>query len=131
MIELRRHLHQYPETSYDEFKSAEFVRERLSELGIDSQGGLGGTGITATLGDNSVGAACVALRADMDALPINEQTGLEFGSRRDGIMHACGHDGHMAMLLGAASLLQKNFTGPGRVKLIFQPAEEHATVPHS
>lgn len=125
MVEIRRHLHQYPETSYDEFKSAGFIKEKLRELGIDSSGGHGGTGVTAHIGNDAAGEPCVALRADMDALPIMEQTGLEFSSRHDGIMHACGHDGHVAMLLGAASLLQKYFTGPGRVKLIFQPAEEH------
>ena len=125
MVEIRRHLHQYPETSYDEFKSAGFIQEKLGELGIESSGGHGGTGITAYIGNDATGEACVALRADMDALPIMEQTGLEFSSRHDGIMHACGHDGHMAMLLGAASLLKNGFTGPGRVKLIFQPAEEH------
>ena len=125
MMEIRRYLHQYPETSYDEFKSAGFIQQKLDELGIESSGGHGGTGITAYIGNEKSGDACVALRADMDALPIMEQTGLDFSSKHDGIMHACGHDGHVAMLLGAASLLQKNFTGPGRVKLIFQPAEEH------
>ncbi|NNK14721.1 MAG: amidohydrolase [Desulfofustis sp.] len=125
MMEIRRYLHQYPETSYDEFKSAGFIQQKLNELGIESSGGHGGTGISAYVGNDKSGDACVALRADMDALPIMEQTGLDFSSRHDGIMHACGHDGHVAMLLGAASLLQKNFTGPGRVKLIFQPAEEH------
>jgi hippurate hydrolase len=125
MVAIRRHLHQYPETSYDEFKSADFIKKKLGELGVESSGGLGGTGVTAIIGSDAAGEACVALRADMDALPIIEQTGLEFSSRHEGIMHACGHDGHVAMLLGAASLLKDRFTGPGRVKLIFQPAEEH------
>ena len=125
MVEIRRYLHKYPETSYDEFKSAGFIQQKLGELGIESSGGHGGTGITAYIGDDKSADACVALRADMDALPIMEQTGLAFSSKHDGIMHACGHDGHVAMLLGAAALLKKNFTGPGRVKLIFQPAEEH------
>ncbi len=125
MVEIRRYLHEYPETSYDEFKSAGYIQQKLSELGIDSSGGHGGTGITAYIGNGKSDDACVALRADMDALPIMERTELAFSSKHDGIMHACGHDGHVAMLLGAASLLQMNFTGPGRVKLIFQPAEEH------
>lgn len=125
MINIRRHLHKYPETSYDEFKCAELIKEKLGELGIESTGGQGGTGVTAYLGNGSDGEGCVALRADMDALPIREQTGLGFSSVHEGIMHACGHDGHVAMLLGAAALLKKSFTGPGRVKLIFQPAEEH------
>ncbi|MGI9538466.1 MAG: M20 metallopeptidase family protein, partial [Desulfocapsaceae bacterium] len=125
MVSIRRQLHKYPETSYDEFKSAAFIKEKLSELGIESTGGQGGTGVTANLGNGAVGAACVALRADMDALPIREQTGLAYSSVHEGIMHACGHDGHVAMLLGAAALLKKSFSGPGRIKLIFQPAEEH------
>ena len=125
MIDIRRHLHKYPETSYDEFKSAEYIQEKLSELGIDSRIGAGGTGVTAYIGNGNAGDGCVALRADMDALPIREQTGLNFSSVHEGIMHACGHDGHVAMLLGAASLLKRSFSGPGRVKLIFQPAEEH------
>ena len=124
MISIRRHLHKYPETSYDEFQSAEFIKEKLSELGIESTGGQGGTGVTAYLGNGASGEGCVALRADMDALPIREQTGLGFSSVHEGVMHACGHDGHVAMLLGAAAILKKSFSGPGRVKLIFQPAEE-------
>lgn len=125
MVSIRRQLHKYPETSYDEFKSAAFIKEKLSELGIESTGGQGGTGVTASLGNGAAGAACVALRADMDALPIREQTGLAYSSVHEGVMHACGHDGHVAMLLGAAALLKKSFSGPGRIKLIFQPAEEH------
>lgn len=125
MIEIRRHLHKYPETSYDEFKSGAFIQQKLNELDIESARGMGGTGVTAYIGSETSGEACVALRADMDALPIREQTGLEYSSVNEGIMHACGHDGHVAMLLGAASLLKRSFTGPGRVKLIFQPAEEH------
>lgn len=125
MIDIRRHLHKYPETSYDEFQSAEFIVAKLRELGIASNGGLGGTGVTAYIGNGAVVEGCVALRADMDALPIREQTGLDFSSVNEGVMHACGHDGHVAMLLGAAALLKQGFSGPGRIKLIFQPAEEH------
>ena len=125
MIAIRRHLHKYPETSYDEFQSAEYIKKKLFELGIESIGRQGGTGVTAILGNGAPGDGCVALRADMDALPILEQTGLDFSSVHEGVMHACGHDGHVAMLLGAAALLKKRFSGPGRVKLVFQPAEEH------
>ncbi len=123
MIDIRRHLHACPETSYDEYQTASFIRAKLVELGIDSTGGHAGTGVIAEIGDRRGG--CVALRADMDALPIDEQTGLPFSSVNPGVMHGCGHDGHVAMLLGAAALLHKNGTGRGRVKLIFQPAEEH------
>lgn len=123
MVDIRRHLHTYPETSYNEHQTASFIRAKLSELGIDSSGGHGGTGVVAEIGAAS--GNCVALRADMDALPVTEQTGLPFSSAHQGAMHACGHDGHVAMLLGAAALLQKNGTGGGRARLIFQPAEEH------
>ncbi len=123
MVDIRRHLHTYPETSYNEYQTASFIRAKLTELGIDSTGGQAGTGVVAEIGSSA--ERCVALRADMDALPVNEQTGLPFSSVHQGAMHACGHDGHVAMLLGAAALLQKNGTGSGRVKLIFQPAEEH------
>ena len=108
MISIRRHLHKYPETSYDEFQSAEFIKEKLNELGIESTGGQGGTGVSAYLGNSVSGEGCVALRADMDALPIREQTGLGFSSVHEGVMHACGHDGHVAMLLGAAAILKKS-----------------------
>ncbi len=123
MVQIRRHVHKYPETSYDEYRTAEYVREKLSELGIESTGGHGGTGVIAYVGKEE--GKCVALRADMDALPINEQSNLPFSSVNQGIMHACGHDGHVAMLLGAAAVLKRHWPGPGRVKLIFQPAEEH------
>ena len=125
MIEIRRHLHRYPETSYDEYRTSDFIRAKLGELGIDSTTGHGGSGIIAFIGDVDRGGSCVALRADMDALPVREQTGLEFSSVHEGVMHACGHDGHMAMLLGAAAILKRVPPPEGRVKLIFQPAEEH------
>lgn len=125
MTGIRRHLHKYPETSYDEYKCSEFIRDKLDEIGIESTGGHGGTGVIAFVGERGNGEGCVALRADMDALPIREQTGLAYSSSHEGIMHACGHDGHVAMLLGAAALLKRRYSGPGRVKLIFQPAEEH------
>ncbi len=125
MIEIRRHLHRYPETSYDEYRTSEYIRSKLAELGIDSTTGHGGSGIIAFIGDRDPAGTCVALRADMDALPIREETGLEFSSVHEGVMHACGHDGHVAMLLGAAAILTRNLPPEGRVKLIFQPAEEH------
>jgi len=122
MREIRRQLHRLPELAYQEEQTSALVARSLDELNVAYQQGLGGgTGIRAEIGPGC--GPCVALRADMDALPIEEQTGLEFASQRPGVMHACGHDGHVAMLLGAASLLG-NLELPGRVVLIFQPAEE-------
>lgn len=122
--DIRHHLHQYPELSYDEHKTAAYISEKLSELEISSTGGFGGTGVTAIIGDENEDAPCVALRADMDALPVLEKTQLSFASKHDGVMHACGHDGHVAMLLGSAALLKQSALLGGKVKLIFQPAEE-------
>lgn len=125
MRDIRRHLHRYPELAFAEFATARFIAEQLGELGIPCREQVGRTGIVASLGRRETGAPCVALRADMDALPITEQTGLPFASETVGVMHACGHDGHVAMLLGAAALLkEKEAELPGRVVLIFQPAEE-------
>ena len=121
----RRHLHAHPELSGEEENTARFVAERLCEMGYQPVEGVGETfGLTATLDVNS-DAPLVALRADMDALPIHEQTGLEFASKNPGAMHACGHDAHTAMLLGAAQLLMNNKADlPRSVRLIFQPHEE-------
>ncbi|MBU2539398.1 MAG: amidohydrolase [Proteobacteria bacterium] len=125
MRDIRRHLHQYPELAFAEFATARCIADHLKELGIPCREQVGRTGIVATLGSTEANAPCVALRADMDALPITEQTGLPFASKTPGVMHACGHDGHVAMLLGAAALLKAKETElPGRVVLIFQPAEE-------
>ena len=124
MTDIRRHIHKHPELSSQEFKTAEFVADKLDELCISYQTGVAKTGIIATLSGRNPAEKSVALRADMDALPIFEKTGLPFSSENPGVMHACGHDGHIAMLLGAASLLKRqNFTG--RVVFLFQPAEEN------
>ena len=125
MRDIRRHLHRHPELAFAEFATARFIAEQLKKLGIPCREQVGRTGIVASLGSRETGVPCVALRADMDALPITEQTGLPFASETPGVMHACGHDGHVAMLLGAAALLkEKEAELPGRVLLIFQPAEE-------
>ena len=121
MQEIRRSLHRHPELAYQEHNTSELICRELSRLGIDFSRGLAGTGVRAELRSGS--GPCIALRADMDALPIEEETGLEFASINSGIMHACGHDGHVAMLLGAAELLKKQKFN-GRVVLLFQPAEE-------
>lgn len=122
---IRRHLHHHPELAYQEKHSAAFIVEKLNELGVACRTGVAGTGVVATLANSGRAAPCVALRADMDALPVQEDTGLPFASAVPGVMHACGHDGHVAMLLGAAALLKSKETElPGRVVLLFQPAEE-------
>ena len=125
MRDIRRHLHRHPELAFAEFATARFIAGQLEKLGVPCREQVGRTGLVASLGSGDSGMPCVALRADMDALPINEQTGLPFASEIPGVMHACGHDGHVAMLLGAAALLKKKEAElPGRVLLIFQPAEE-------
>lgn len=126
IIAWRRHIHAYPELGYEEFATAAFVAERLRSFGLLVTEGVSGTGVVALLHGQDEGG-CVALRADMDALPVAEETLLPFASRSPGKMHACGHDGHTAMLLGAArvlSLYRHSFSGT--VKFFFQPAEECA-----
>ncbi|GAA0134292.1 M20 family metallopeptidase [Paenibacillus sp. YSY-4.3] len=124
IVAVRRHLHQYPELGFQEFITSAYVAGHLEQLGLQVQRDVAGTGVVALLETGRPGP-CIAVRADMDALPLLERTGLPYASRHEGVMHACGHDGHMAMVLGAARLL----TGlkhelAGTVKFIFQPAEE-------
>lgn len=122
MVTIRRDLHRHPELSWEEYRTAERIAERLDALGIAHRGMLH-TGVVADLPGPS-GVPSVALRADIDALPIEEETGLPFASRHQGVMHACGHDGHTSMLLGAAELLMCDAGRPAPVRLVFQPAEE-------
>jgi len=119
----RRHLHAHPELTLHEKETAAFVRARLTELGIPFQAGIGGHGVVATLSRGSSNRS-VGLRADMDALPITEATGLPHASTNPGVMHACGHDGHTTSLLGAAALLSRDPSWTGTVHFVFQPAEE-------
>ncbi|UWU86597.1 amidohydrolase [Bradyrhizobium yuanmingense] len=119
----RRHLHAHPELSLQEKETAAFVQDKLTELGIPFEAGIGGHGIVATLRRGHAQRR-VGLRADMDALPITEDTGLPYASTTSGVMHACGHDGHTASLLGAAALLATDTDWSGTVDFIFQPAEE-------
>jgi amidohydrolase len=122
--EWRRHLHQHPELAFDEHGTAAYLAEELESLGItDVETGIGGTGVVATLrvGD---GPGIIGLRADMDCLPLTESASHPYASRKPGAMHACGHDGHMAMVLGAAAVLAAHRGFDGTVRFIFQPAEE-------
>lgn len=121
----RHHLHRHPETGFEEINTAAFVAERLRNMGLEVFTGIGGTGVVANLqAGNS--EAVIALRADMDALHIQESTlDREHVSCNHGKMHACGHDGHMAMVLGAAQLLSNNRDFNGTVRFVFQLAEEH------
>lgn len=123
MTAWRRDLHAHPEFGFEERRTAAFVAERLRAFGIEVAEGIGGTGVVGTLRRGS-GNRAVALRADMDALRITEQGSLAHASRTSGTMHACGHDGHTAMLLGAARLLAGEGGFDGTVRFIFQPAEE-------
>ena len=124
MRRIRRTLHQHPELSYREYRTSTLIQEKLMQLGIACRSGWGGTGVIATLGSNSAHSGHVGLRADMDALPIQDRKTVAYASKIPEVMHACGHDGHVAMLLGAAALLRKRKL-VGRVSLVFQPAEEH------
>lgn len=127
IVEIRHDLHAHPELGYRETRTSGKVVEELTRLGIEHRAGLaGGTGVLAYLPatSNPSGAETVALRADMDALPIIEKTGLDYASGTPGVMHACGHDGHTSMLLGAATILSQVSERPFNVLLLFQPAEE-------
>lgn len=123
MRKWRQHLHQFPETAFEETQTAAFIAEKLTSFGLDVHQGLGRTGVVASLSAGN-SKKKIALRADMDALFIQEQNIFSHASCHDGKMHACGHDGHSAMLLGAASYLSKNRHFDGTVYFIFQPAEE-------
>ena len=123
LIETRRDLHAHPELAYEERRTAGVVAKRLGELGWSVQTGIAQTGVVATLEGTRPGPT-VLLRADMDALPIQEQSTQSYRSQAPGRMHACGHDGHTAALLTCAERLRERGPLPGRVQLCFQPAEE-------
>jgi amidohydrolase len=120
ITEWRRDFHMHPELGFEEARTAARVAELLDSLGYRVRTGVGRTGIVAEIGD---GGPVVAIRADMDALPIQEENDVPYASQNPGVMHACGHDAHTAMALGAATLLKEE-TFPGTVRLIFQPSEE-------
>src|SRR5687768_18121776 len=123
MVQLRRHILAQPELAYEEHATSELVAARLAEWGYQVHRGLAGTGVVGTLKVGS-GTRRIGIRADMDALPIHEATGLPYASRHAGKMHACGHDGHTAILLAAARGLAQERGFDGTLNLIFQPAEE-------
>ena len=122
-VALRRDIHRHPELGFEEHRTAALVADKLESWGYAVERGIGGTGVVGRLvrGD---GARRLGLRADMDALPITEASGAEWSSTHAGVMHACGHDGHTAMLLAAARHLSEQGRFNGTLNLIFQPAEE-------
>jgi amidohydrolase len=124
IVRHRRHIHNFPEIGLETPRTAEYIAGELRQMGIEVTTGVGGHGAVGLIRGTSAGK-CIGLRADMDALPIQEETGLPFASSRPGMMHACGHDSHVAMLLGAAKILSRHRDRlRGSVKLVFQPGEE-------
>lgn len=132
LISIRRHLHQYPELGFKEYKTSKFIANYLRKLGIEVKTGIAQTGVIGILkpptANRQLPTKCIALRADMDALPVKEETKKPYASKNKGVMHACGHDGNMTCVLGAAKILsQKKNQLKGIVKFIFQPSEELAS----
>ncbi|QIE54881.1 amidohydrolase [Pikeienuella piscinae] len=123
LIAIRRDLHEHPELGFEEVRTAGIVAEKLKSWGVEVTTGIGGTGVVGVIEGARPGRT-IGLRADMDALPIDEQTNLPWASKTPGVMHACGHDSHTTMLLGAARYLAETRDFAGRAVLIFQPAEE-------
>ena len=125
LTRLRRDIHQHPELGFQEYRTAALVADTLMELGISVQTGIGRTGVVGQIGNGQ--GPTIAIRADMDALPIQENCDVPYKSKNEGVMHACGHDAHTAILLGTAHLLQQSFLEDewqGTVRLLFQPSEE-------
>ena len=124
LVTLRRDLHRHPELGHEEVRTAGVVAERMTALGLHVRTGVGGTGVLADLAGSKPGATLL-IRADMDALPVTETTGHDFASKTRGVMHACGHDAHVAALVGAATILTESRDRlAGKVRFCFQPAEE-------
>ncbi len=124
LTEWRRYLHKNPELGFEEFKTSDFVANKLEGMGLSVHRGLAGTGVVATLSSGDGSGKAIALRADMDALPLQEKGSVKHRSENPGKMHACGHDGHTTMLLGAAKYLAETQNFNGTVQFVFQPAEE-------
>jgi hippurate hydrolase len=122
---IRHHIHSHPELSFEEYETAAFIAKKLTEYGIAFQANIAGTGIVAIIEGKNPGRRCIALRSELDALPIQEANNVSYRSQNDGVMHACGHDVHTTCLLSAARILNELKDGwEGTVKLIFQPGEE-------
>ncbi len=124
LVAIRHDLHAHPELGLEEKRTSAFIARHLESLGYEVTTGLAQTGVVGTL-RNGTGTRSIGIRADIDALPILEETGLDYASRTSGLMHACGHDGHTTMLLGAARALAERRNFDGTIHLIFQPAEEN------
>ena len=124
MIEWRHDFHQHPELGFNEHRTAEKIAALLESFGLDVHRGVGQTGVVGVLQKGN-GTGSIGIRADIDALPITESNDMNYKSVTDGVMHACGHDGHTTMLLGAARYLSESGDFNGRVVFIFQPNEEH------
>ena len=126
IAEWRHDIHQHPEILFETHRTSALVRDKLKEFGCDEViEGIGKTGVVGVInGQTNQSGKVIGLRADMDALPINEETGLDYSSKFPGAMHACGHDGHTSMLLGAAKYLCETRNFDGQAVVIFQPAEE-------
>src|SRR5436309_1450877 len=127
LVAMRRDLHEHPELSFEEVRTSGIVAQRLRSLGLDVRTGVAKTGVVGLLhgGASKPGAKTIAIRADMDALPVHELNEIDYRSQVDGKMHACGHDGHTSILLAVADILSKRRAElAGNVKFIFQPAEE-------
>src|SRR6185503_684999 len=125
LIRLRRDFHQHPELGFEEFRTAAVVADTLRELDLDVRTGVGRIGVVAQIGSGP--GPTIAIRADMDALPIQDQKDVAYRSENAGVMHACGHDAHTAIVLGAAHLLKQSFSAGnwrGNVRFLFQPCEE-------
>ena len=122
---IRRYIHQHPELSFEEHKTAAFISEQLAAWGIEHTTGIAGTGIVGVLEGRTAGIRCIAVRAELDALPIIEANDVPYKSETEGIMHACGHDVHATCLLGVLRILSRHKEDwEGRIKFIFQPGEE-------
>jgi len=125
IIEIRRHLHQHPELSYQEVETGKFIAEKLKSYGIRHEHGWANTGVVGYLEGKNPTKKVIALRADIDALPILEANDVPYKSKNQGVMHACGHDVHTSSLLGVSKILNElRDEYEGTIKLIFQPAEE-------
>ncbi|MAD28310.1 MAG: peptidase M20 [Woeseiaceae bacterium] len=123
LVSFRRDIHAHPELGFEEFRTANKIAEALKDIGLEVHTGIGKTGVVGVLRNGSSDRS-LAFRADMDALPIHEETGLSYASKSSGVFHGCGHDGHVAMLLGAARHLARTKRFGGTVNFVFQPAEE-------